>query len=470
MDRFQGLIGILVIVGLAFLFSTQKSRVKWRIVCWGLGLQAIFGLFMLKTDMGQAIFDNVRIGANMCLDFTKEGSNFVFGALCPLPEPEEEPAAEIEDGDASTGSGIDEDAAKEAEAEGPEAEMPAAGGTEADADDDPIGFNLAFQCLTTIIFFSSLMAVLYHLGIMQLVVRVFAMIMRRTMGTSGAESLSAAGNIFVGQTESPILIRPYVKEMTRSELATVMTGGFATIAGSVFILYTSYGVDAGHLLTASVMSAPAALMISKVMFPETEESRTAGTIKVEMKRETLNIVDAAASGAAVGVKLAINVAAMLLAFVALLAMINWFLGLAGEGIDHLFSCDLYTDENPLSMAMIFGWIFSPLAWCLGVCPDDTIRVGELIGTKISVNELVAYGELKEMIAPDNVHRITEKSKVIATYALCGFANFSSIAIQIGGIGGLAPERRRDLARLGLKTMIGGAFASFTTAALAGVLI
>ncbi len=422
MERFHGLIGIAVILLIAFGLSSERRKIKVRIILWGLGLQLFFGLFMLKTAIGQNIFDKARAASDMCLEFTWAGAHFVFGILCPEP-------------------GVD-------------------------ASTTIIGPNLAFQCLSTIIFFSSLMAVLYHLGVMQLIVRSLAFVMQKTMGTSGAETLSAAGNIFVGQTESPLLIRPYVKDLTLSELAAVMTGGFATIAGSVFILYVSFGIDAGHLLTASVMSAPAALMIAKIMFPEREESKTLGSIKVKMERDSQNVVDAAASGAAMGLKLALNVAAMLLAFVALLAMINWLLGYVGQGIE-LIAGDVFTGETSLSLAMIFGWVFAPLAWCLGVAGGDTLFMGELIGTKLSLNELIAYGELAKATEEGLV---SAKTTIIGTYALCGFANLSSIAIVIGGIGGIAPERRGDLARLGLKAMLAGAFASMTTAALAGILI
>ena len=420
MERFHGLIGIAVILSLAFLLSSDRKSVKPRIVIWGLGLQVLFGLFMLRTDLGRRIFDCARLAAQGCLDFTKEGANFVFGNLCPPP---------------------------------------------GQAPNDAIGFNMAFQCLTTIIFFSSLMAVLYHLGIMQAVIRFFAWIMRKTLRTSGAESLSVAGNIFVGQTEAPLLIRPFIKDMTLSELAAVMTGGFATIAGSVFVLYVAFGVNAGHLLTASVMSAPAALMIAKIMFPETEESRTSGKTKIEMKSETRNVVDAAASGAAVGMKLALNVAAMLLAFIALLALLNFGIGEIGKGLELVFG-DIFPGDEPLSLQMIFGWIFMPLAWCLGVAPKDASFVGQLIGTKMSVNELIAYKDLTAVAAQG---ALAPKTLVIATYALCGFSNFGSIAIQIGGIGGIAPNRRGDLARLGIKAMVAGTFASLTTAALAGIM-
>ncbi|MBN1419142.1 MAG: NupC/NupG family nucleoside CNT transporter [Planctomycetes bacterium] len=421
MGRFQGLVGIAVILGIAFLLSSDRRRARRRMIAWGLGLQIIFALFMLKTRIGQAIFENVRLVADRCLAFTWAGAHFVFGALCPEP-------------------GVDPSATA-------------------------IGPNLAFQCLTTIIFFASLMAVLYHLGIMQLVVRAFAFAMRRTMRTSGPETLCAAGNIFVGQTEAPLLIRPYVDGMTVSELATVMTSGFATIAGSVFVLYVSFGMDAGHLLTASVMSAPAALMIAKIVFPETDASRTAGGAPIVMERETRNIVDAAASGAAMGMKLALNVAAMLLAFIALLALANALLAACGGGIESILG-DVFPGDEPLSLSMLFGWIFSPFAWCLGVPWKDATFVGDLLGTKIALNELIAYRKLGAAVAAGAV---TPKSTIVATYALCGFANFGSIAIQIGGIGGIAPGRRGDLAAIGLRAMLAGALASFLTATIAGIL-
>jgi len=419
--RYQGLAGIVVLVAIAFLLSDDRRRADRRMIAWGLGLQIIFALFMLKTWIGQEIFDSVRIVADRCLGFTWAGAHFVFGVLCPEPG--------------------------------------------ADPNATAIGPNLAFQCLTTIIFFASLMSVLYHLGIMQLVVRAFAFAMRRTMRTSGAETLCAAGNIFVGQTEAPLLVKPFVKDMTLSELATVMTSGFATIAGSVFVLYVSFGMDAGHLLTASVMSAPAALMMAKIIFPETGVSRTAGDEPIPMTRETRNVIDAAASGAATGLSLALNVAAMLLAFIALLALVNAILGACGRGIESVLG-DVFPGDAPLSLSMLFGWIFSPLAWCLGVPWSDATFVGDLLGTKIALNELIAYEKLGAAVKAGTV---SPKATIVATYALCGFANVGSIAIQIGGIGGLAPERRGDLAALGPRAMLAGALASFLTATIAGIL-
>ncbi|MHC4943516.1 MAG: NupC/NupG family nucleoside CNT transporter [Planctomycetota bacterium] len=422
MSRFHGILGIVVILAVAFALSRDRKKIRIRILLWGLGLQLVFGLFLMKTQVGQAVFNKAKDIMDGVLVMTAEGSHFIFGNLVPRWG---EPPVES------------------------------------------LGYILAFQALPVIIVFSSLMAILYHLGIMQLLVRAFAWIMHKSMGTSGSESLSAAGNVFVGMTESPLLIRPYVERMTTSELMALMTGGFATIAGSVFALYVSFGVSAGHMLTASVMSAPAALMLAKILIPESETSETAGSVKVKMERETQNLIDAAASGAAMGLKLALNVAAMLLAFVALLFLINWLLGWLGEGLEVIFSADLFEGDARLSLAMIFGWIFGWLAWCMGCPAADMAAVGNLLGTKISINELIAYQQLTDLVKTE---AISEKSVIISTYALCGFANFGSIAITIAGIGGIAPGRRKDLARLGLKAMLGGALASFSTAALAGILL
>ena len=418
MDRFHGVLGIAVILAIAWALSSHKKKIDWRIVLWGLSLQILFGLFVLKTSVGRSLFEGARGVMEGIMTFTGEGAVFIFGNL-------------------------------------------------AKADNDPsVGYILAFRALPVMIVFSALMAMLYHLGIMQLTVRGFAWIMRKTLKTSGAESLSAAGNILVGMTEAPLLIRPYIEKMTASELMAVMTGGFATIAGTVFALYVSFGVDAGHLLTASVMSAPAALLIAKLLLPETEQSITAGAVKVKMDRDTLNLIDAAASGALVGLKLALNVAAMLLAFVALLHLVNWGLGYAGDGLEYMFG-DIFEGDTKLSLSMIFGRVFGWLAWCMGVPAADMAVVGDLLGTKISLNELIAYQQLMDHV---KAGVLSEKSIVIATYALCGFANFGSIAITLGGIGAIAPSRRKDLARFGLKAMLGGALASFMTACLAGILV
>jgi CNT family concentrative nucleoside transporter len=323
----------------------------------------------------------------------------------------------------------------------------------------------AFQVLPTIIFFSSLMAVLYHLGIVQLLVKLMAWVMTATMRVSGAESLSVAANVFVGQTEAPLVVRPYISKMTQSELMALMTGGFATIAGSVLAAYISMvGAEyAKHFLAASVMSAPAAFVMAKIMLPETEESLTAGKVKIRFERQTVNVIDAAASGAGDGLKLALNVAAMLLAFVALLALIDWPLGLISEAWD----LDRYLGGRTLSIRTIFGYLLWPVAWLLGVPTQDCTVVGGLLGTKIAATELVAYMSLHDVMA---VGGLSPRSVIICTYALCGFANFASIAIQLGGIGGIAPDRKHDLARLGLRAMIGGALASFMTAAIAGLLV
>ncbi len=300
------------------------------------------------------------------------------------------------------------------------------------------------------------MSVLYHLGIMQKVVQGMAWVMARTMGTSGSESLSAAANIFVGQTEAPLMIKPFVEKMTESELMAVMTGGFATIAGGVFAMYVGFGVPAGHLVVASVMSAPAALVIAKVMVPETEEPLTKGTVRLGIEKTASNVVEAAANGALDGLRLALNVGAMLVAFLGLLAVINALLGILGGWVG-----------TSLTLERILGWLFSPFASMMGVEWEDVPRVGELLGIKIAANELVAYSRLTSQ---GFRKAISERSFLISTYALCGFANFGSIAIQLGGIGGIAPKRKSDLARLGVRAMMAGAFASWCTACLAGVLL
>jgi CNT family concentrative nucleoside transporter len=311
--------------------------------------------------------------------------------------------------------------------------------------------------LPTIIFFSSFITVLYYFGILQRIVSVFAKVMMRTMGTSGAESLSASANIFVGQTEAPLLIKPYVGAMTKSELMAVMTGGFATIAGGVMAAYVGMGVSAKHLLAASVMSAPAALVMAKLMFPETEKSVTAGSVAIEIDRPWANSIDAAASGAADGLKLALNVGAMLIAFVALIALIDFPIVKLGQ----LAGYDTW------SLRALLGWMFQPLAWVMGVPWADASQVGTLIGIKTAVNEFVGYVEMEKMV---QAGQLSERAQIIATYALCGFSNFSSIAIQIGGIGAMAPERKSDLARLGLRAMVAGSLACFQTATIAGFLI
>ncbi len=426
MERFVSLLGMVALLLLAWLCSSKRKQVPWRVVGWGLALQFAFALFILRTPIGLAIFDWARAAINTILGFTTYGAAFVFGHLALNPNnPEHTPLI------AQYGK--------------------------------PVGLVFFFGVLTTIIFFASLMSILYHLGVMQALVKAVAWVMVRTMGTSGAESLSAAANIFVGQTEAPLVVRPYVAQMTRSELMAVMTGGFATIAGGVMAAYVAFGIDAGHLLTASVISAPAALVMAKLMEPETEEPLTKGTVRVTFERTTVNVIDAAAVGASDGLRLAFNVAAMLVAFLALLAMVNAFLG----WFDRTLLSQFVPLEGraPLSLETLLGYLFAPLAFLLGTPLQDVLTMGSLMGIKVAANEFVAFvrlAELKDTLDP--------RSFMIATYALCGFANFGSIAIQIGGISAIAPERRADLARLGLKAMWAGALASWLTACVAGVLV
>jgi len=417
--RLVSLLGIFVLMGIAWLLSTNKRMFPWRVVLFGVGLQFAFALFILKTPAGLAVFDGARLAIVKLLSFTDAGASFLFGNLYRGSYP--------------------------VDGQGPYQIWDPAAAKHVD-----IGIVFALHVLLTIVFFASLMSVLYHLGIMQWIVRAFAFVMRRTMGTSGAETLSTSANIFVGQTEAPLVVRPYVSKMTNSELMAVMCGGFATCAGGVLAAYTRFGIDPGHLMAASVMSAPASLVMAKIVFPETGAPETRGDHKIAFEKTTVNVIDAAATGAGDGLRLALNVAAMLMAFIALIAMVNWILG------------KIYPD---LSLSRIFSWLFAPLAIVMGVEPKDALKIGSVLGTQVSLNEFVAYLRLTELR-----NEISQRSFVLATYAMCGFANFSSIAIQIGGIGTIAPERRKDLARLGLRAMIAGALACYQTATIAGVLI
>ena len=397
-----GLIGLLVIPGLAWLLSTDRFAVRWRTVVTGMAIQLVLALLILKTAPGEAFFAVATDVVTTFLTFADDGSRFVFGQ----------------------------------------------------------GFEhvpFAFRVLPTIIFFSSVVAVLYHLGLIQRVVKVFAVVMTKAMGTSGPESLSASANIFVGQTEAPLLIRSYVGNMTRSELMAVMTGGFATVAGGVLAAYVGMGISAGHLIAASVMSAPAALVMAKLMIPETEAERVSADTDFQVKTPWVNMIDAAAQGAGDGLKLALNVGAMLLAFIALVALVNGLLGPVGG----------FIGLPGLNLEMILGFLFRPLAWVMGVPWAEADAVGTLLGLKTAANEFVAYSRFEDISAES---QLSEKSQVIATYALCGFSNFSSIAIQIGGIGGIAPERKSELASLGLRAMIAGTLACLQTATIAGLLV
>ncbi|MBP1642514.1 MAG: nucleoside transporter [Acidobacteria bacterium] len=401
-ERIASFAGLFAMIGIAWALSVDRRAIRWRTVVVGTALQVVFALVILRTEVGRQVFDWIGTVITRFLDFTDAGASFVFGEKF-----------------------------KE--------------------------FYFAFKVLPTIIFFSSFITILYYLGILQWIVRKFAMIMVRFMGTSGTESLSASANIFVGQTEAPLLIKPYVSTMTNSELMAVMTGGFATIAGGVMAAYVGMGVPAKHLLAASVMSAPAALVMAKLMFPEKEKSHTAGKVDIEVERPWANVIDAAASGAADGLKLALNVGAMLIAFVALIALLDWPIGWLGG----------LAGFPELSLNVVLGWVCSPLAWLMGVPWAEADKVGTLIGIKTAVNEFVGYVRMEEMV---RAGELSERSVAIATYALCGFSNFSSIAIQIGGIGGMAPERKADLARLGLRAMVAGSLACFQTATIAGFLL
>jgi len=436
LSRFVGILGIAAILGICWVLSNNRKAVRWRTVAWGMGLQLAFAVLILKTTPGRWLFDFARDAVTRILSFTDIGAAFLFGNLYRgTPEiakslPPGEVSGHIQVVDGTTGGFVN------------------------------LGVIVAIHIIPTIIFFSSLMSVLYHLGIMQRLVRGMAWIMQRTMKTSGSETLSSAANVFVGMTEAPLVVKPFVDSMTKSELMAVMVGGFATVAGGVMAAYVRFGIDPGHLLTASVMSAPAALVLAKIVLPETEESNTAGTLKLKIEKDSVNIIDAAAAGALTGLRLAANVAAVLLAFVGLVALVDFLLLKASAPLAGSIPA-----LEGLSLSKIFGWAFSPLAWLIGVPWGDVRTVGSLIGTKVAVNEFLAYIDLSAA-----KETMSTKGYIIATYALCGFANFGSIAIQIGGIGGISPKRRHDLARFGFKAMIIGALASALTAALVGLLI
>ena len=410
MERFTGIIGIIVILGIAFLLSNNKKAINYRLVISGVGLQLLIALLVLKVPFITNFFALLGKGMGKIEQFATQGASFVYGGIM----------IDTHDG-ASKSFGA------------------------------PHTFVVAFSVTATIIFVCVLVAILYHIGFMQKVISVIARVMNFIMRVSGAEALSNVASAFVGQVEAQVMIRPYLATMTRSELMASMAGSMACIAGGILIVYVNMGAKAEYLLTASLMAAPAALVVSKIMYPETEESQTKGEVKLEVKSPYTNVIDAISHGAADGMKIAINVIAMLIGFIALIAFINWGLG------------KIYPQ---LSLDFIFGKIFYPLAWVMGVPGADVETVATLMGQKLTINEFVAFDTLTHRLAAP----LSDKANIIASFAICGFANFSSVGMQIGGIGALAPERRADLAKLGLKALVAGTLASYLSACIAGMLI
>ena len=398
MERYIGILGLVVILGIAYAASLDRKAIKPRIIVWGLVLQFTFALFVMKVPVGMASLSGLATATNGLMNKANAGAEFIFGDL---------------------------------------------------ATTDNLGFIFVVKALPIIIFLSSLFSILYYVGVLQLIVRVMAKVMVRTMGTSGAESLATAANVFMGQTEAPLVIAPYIDKMTYSEVALVMIGGMATISGAVLGVYIGFGAQAEFLLAASIMNAPAAIVMAKMLVPETGEPLTRGEVKLKLERKEVNIIDAAARGAGAGMTLSLNIAAMLIAFVSLIALVNWPLQYLGT-----------------SLEQIFALVFAPLAYLMGVPWNESGVVGNLIGQKVIVNEFVAYQSLGVLKA---ACEISARAELITTYALCGFANIASIAIQIGGIGGLAPTRKPDLARLGMRALLGGSLATFMTASIAGLL-
>lgn len=443
----RGLLGMLLILGIALLFSRHRRKVRWTLVGKGLLIQLIFGILVIKGDALHSVwaplgwpkfaFDFLSRSFVKVLGFTTEGARFIFGPLASSP-----------------------------------------------GSSESLGFFFAFQVLPTIIFFAALMSVLYYLGVMQRIVQGMAWVMVKLLGTSGAESLSNTANIFVGQTEAPLMIRPFLKDLTESELLTVMVGGLATIAGGVMAAYVqmlgfSYaelnGITiseaqvrfAAQLLGASIMAAPAGMVISKILIPETGTPVTLGNVRIPREKNASNLIDAAASGASDGLKLALNIAAMLLAFIALIAMSNYLLGLIGR-IGDLNGMLISVFGKPLSLELLFGLVLQYIAFGIGFPWAESFQAGSLLGSKLVLNEFVAYLDMSAMIKSGALY--SDKAITMAAFALCGFANFSSIAILMGGLGPIAPERRKDISRLGLRALLGGTLATMMTAAIAGVLV
>lgn len=410
MERFTGLLGVLVIFGIAFLLSNNRKAINYRLVFSGIGLQVLIAILVLKIPFITNFFALLGRGMGKIEQFATMGASFVYGGIM----------VDTHDG-AAKGFGA------------------------------PHTFVFAFSVAATIIFVCVLVAILYHVGIMQRVVAFIARIMNFVMRVSGAEALSNVASAFVGQVEAQVMIRPYISTMTKSELMSSMAGSMACIAGGILIVYVNMGARAEYLLTASLMAAPAALVISKIIYPETEEPVTKGKVKLEVKKEHTNLIDAISHGAADGMKIAINVIAMLIGFIALIAFINWGLGKIWA---------------PLSLDYLFGKLFYPLAWCMGVPNADVQQVATIMGQKLTINEFVAFDTLTHHLAAP----LSEKGLIIVSFAICGFANFSSVGMQIGGIGALAPERRADLAKLGIRALISGTLASYLSATIAGMLV
>jgi concentrative nucleoside transporter, CNT family len=407
MGRFAGLLGLITIIGLAYVFSTDRKAIRLKTVAWGLGLQLALGFFVLRSNVGSGIFSYLGYYANKLLSFSYAGSSFVFGDL-----------------------GLPKELAR-------------------------LGFSFAFQVLPTIIFIAAFFAVLYHIGIMQLIIRAAAWIMTRVMGASGAESLNVAASIFMGQTEAPLTIRPFLPKLTRSELMCVMTSGMAHISGGMMAGYIQVGgADPKNLLTAVIMTAPGTLLMAKMLVPETEQPLTAGRVEMPAMEKESNILGAIARGTSDGLQLALNVGAMLITFIALMALVNAMMGWV----------HMHVGWFPYNLQQVLGWIFAPVAWLIGIPRHECMAIGNVLGTRMVLNEFVAFGQLGLMKAT-----LDPRSFTMATFAICGFANFSSIGIQIGGIGALAPERRGDLAKLGIRAMLAGTMANLMSAAIVGLL-
>jgi concentrative nucleoside transporter, CNT family len=410
MHRLVGVLGMITMMALAFLFSTNRSAIRVKTVAWGLGLQIVFAFLVMKWTYGQWVFQKAGAAVNWVLDFAFKGSEFVFGSL------------------GQKGS--------------------------------PMGFFLAFQVLPTIIFIAAVFALLYYFGVMQFVIKQAAKVMTGLMGASGAESLNVAASIFMGQTEAPLTIRPYLPEVTESELMTIMTSGMAHVSGGIMAAYIAYGIEAKHLLAAVIMTAPGTILLSKMLVPETEVPVTSGRVDMAPLERDTNALGAISRGTIDGLNLAVNVGAMLITFIALIYLVDGIFGVVHNGL-----ATIGIGWFPSSVEQIFGWLFSPIAWVIGIPWNDCHTVGNLLGLRMVTNELVAFqrlGPMKETLDP--------RSFTIATFALCGFANFSSIGIQIGGIGALAPNKKADLARLGVRAMAAGTMANLMSASIVGIML